>query len=121
MAKPNEILSPEEYKNYRNVRAVSVLFCLLGSILVLAGIPVAINPSLNPEIPRMGAAALAIVGLAGAVGGFAALRGQRHWAPLVYVIAALYIAGFPIGTILSLAIFKGLPGYLQSVDRLRVA
>src|SRR5262249_44396157 len=34
---PEDILSPSEYRNYRNVRAVAVLFVVLGSIICLAG------------------------------------------------------------------------------------
>ena len=64
---------------------------------------------------------MAFVGLAGAVGGIAALRGSRRWAPLIYIMASLYLFGFPVGTILSFVLFTGLRRYLDSVDRLRLA
>ena len=32
MAKPKEVLSPEDYTNYRNVRAAAVLFVVFGGI-----------------------------------------------------------------------------------------
>ena len=121
MAKPEEVLSPAEYKNYRNVRAVSVLFILLGSVLVLGGIGVAVgkNPSPDEQIPPAAGIGIALAGLAGAIGGVAALRGNRRWSPLVYVMAALYVFACPIGTILSLVLLTGLSGYLDSVERVK--
>lgn len=38
VARADELLTSVDYKNYRNVRAVSVLFILLGSILAIGGI-----------------------------------------------------------------------------------
>jgi hypothetical protein len=43
---------------------------------------------------------VALVGLAGIVGGVAAPSGNREWARMVYVMAAIYVFNFPIGTIL---------------------
>lgn len=121
MGHPQHVLGAEEYTNYRNVRAVSVLFVLLGSILMLGGIGLATNkePSPQQKVPLAGAIGIAVAGMAGAIGGFAALRGNRRWAYLAYGMAALYILAFPIGTVLSWAMFKGLPRYLESVERLR--
>jgi hypothetical protein len=119
--KPKEILTGEEYANYRNVRAVSMLFVVLGAVLVLGGIAASVGDQsksrdrIEPEI----AVVLALVGLSGVVGGIAALRGNRRFAPMVYVMAALYIFGFPIGTILSIVMFRGLSGYLASVEKLK--
>ena len=121
MAKPEDVLSASDYKNYRNVRAVSVLFVLLGSILVLGGIGLATDKNRIPEEQMHPAIAvgIAVAGLAGAVGGVAALRGSRRWAPLVYVMAAVYVFGCPIGTILSFVMFAGLSRYLDSVELIR--
>jgi hypothetical protein len=121
MADPKEVLSPDDYSNYRNIRAVSILFVVLGSILVLGGIGLAFDKerSSQEQIHPAIAVGIAIAGLAGAIGGIAALRGSRRLAPLVYVMAALYVFGFPIGTILSLVMFKGLSRYLNSVERVR--
>jgi hypothetical protein len=123
MASPKDVLSPDDYSNYRNVRAVSVLFVVLESVLVLGGIGLALdeNKRSQEQIHPAVAVGIAIVGLAGAVGGVAALRGSRRWAPLVYVMAALYVFGFPIGTILSIVMFKGLSRYLGSVERIRAS
>lgn len=121
MANPKDILGPDDYANYRNVRAVSVLFVVFGSVLALGSIGLALDEKKRSEeqIHPALAVAIAIAGLAGAIGGFAALRGSRRWAPLVYVMAALYVFGFPIGTILSIVIFKGLSRYLDSVEQIR--
>ena len=58
-------------------------------------------------------------GLVGIIGGIAALRGNRRLALLIYAISAVYLFCFPIGTILSIVIFIGLPRYLISVERLK--
>jgi hypothetical protein len=100
---------------------VSLLFVAVGSVLVLGGIGLVLDEKklaeeqMHPAI----AVGIALVGLAGAIGGVAALRGSRRWAPLVYVMAALYVFGFPIGTILSIVMFRGLSRYLVSVERIR--
>jgi len=119
MISPKNLLEPKEYKNYRNVRAASYLFVLIGCLIFLGGIGVAVEDSEQSEMPRPVAVGFAVVGLAGAVGGVAALRGNRRWARLVYVMAALYVFGFPIGTLLSIAMFRGLSGYLDSVERIK--
>jgi len=120
--KPREVLSKEDYSNYRNIRAVSIFFSIFGSILFLAGIMVATFKAPNDQEamhPAVGIV-LGIVGLTGAVGGIAAFRGNRRWAPLVYLMAALYMLNFPLGTILGYAMCKGLSRYLASVERIRV-
>lgn len=121
MVSPKDVLSPADYANYRNVRAVSILFVLLGSVLVLGGISTATQANPNPErqIHPALAFGVAAVGLAGALGGIAALLGNRRLAVLAYVMAAVYVLVFPIGTILSYVLFTGLGRYLDSVERLR--
>ena len=123
MARPEDVLSETAYTNYRNVRAVALLFIILGSILCLAGISlVAGNERQNTDqIHPLLALPLVAVGLAGAVGGVATRRGSRQWAPLVKVMAWLYLFAFPIGTILSYTLLSGLPKYLKSIDRIREA
>lgn len=119
MTEVDKILSADEYKNYRNVRAVAVLFILLGSVFVLAGLALMQDSDAGEKMPTAVAIGIALVGLAGALGGIAARRGSRRWAPLVYVMAALYIFAFPVGTILSYVMFTGLSSYLDSVDRIK--
>lgn len=123
MAKPKDVLSPEDYLNYRNVRAVSVLFVVFGSVLALGGIGLAFDEDRRSqeEIHPALAVGIAVAGLAGAIGGIAALRGSRRWAPLVYGMAAVYIFGFPIGTILSVTMFRGLSRYLDNMEQIRAA
>lgn len=125
MAKPKEILSRDDYRNYRNIRAVSVLFALLGSIFVLGGTTLLcahIGLLHVNELPHPGVALIMVIaGLSGAIGGIAALRGNRRWASLIYAMAALYVFAFPLGTILSVVMFTGLKRYLDSVEQVRAA
>jgi hypothetical protein len=127
VANPEDVLNPSDYRNYRNIRAVSVLFIVFGSILAL-GLVIAITgqppESRRPgeeELPRWAAALGGIVGLFGAVGGIAARRGNRRLAPLIYVMAFFYLFAIPLGTIMSYVMFKGLPRYLDSVQQLRTS
>jgi hypothetical protein len=55
------------------------------------------------------------------VGGIAALRGNRQWAKLAYVMAVPYLLGFPIGTIMSYIMLSGLSRYLDSKERIKQA
>lgn len=111
---PEDILSPSEYRNYRNVRAVSKLYVVLGSLIALAGLAALTdkeNPAPDKAPPAFGALLL-VVGLCGAFGGIATLRRSKRWAPLVYVMGVLYILAFPLGTILSYVLLSGLSKYL---------
>jgi hypothetical protein len=121
VANPKDVLSADEYSNYRNIRAVSLLFAILGSLLVFGGTVGAIakNPDPRNQLPVAAAVCMVIVGLTAAVGGVAARRGSRRLAPLVYVMAALYVFGFPVGTILSIVMFRGLSRYLGSMELLK--
>ncbi|HVU63967.1 MAG TPA: hypothetical protein VHC70_08320 [Phycisphaerales bacterium] len=139
MAEAKSILSAEDYTNYRNIRAVAVLFVLFGLILALAGTLIAINgepkaqyseaeppPTLrlrsdapSPPLPAAFYVGMAVVGICGTIGGICTLTGVRKLAPLIYVMAVPYLLGFPIGTILSVVVLKGLRGYIKSVDQIR--
>jgi hypothetical protein len=123
MAKPKEVLSKDDYKNYRNVRAAALLFVVFGCIFGSGGILLATDPKPPPSqnSPQAVNIGMAIVGLAGAVGGIAALRGSRRWAKLTYVMAVPYLLVFPIGTIMSYIMLSGLSRYLDSKERVRKA
>jgi hypothetical protein len=62
-----------------------------------------------------------VVGLAGAIGGVAVFIGNQRWSKLVYVMAALYVLAFPLGTILSAVMFIGLGRYMNDISRFRQA
>ena len=123
MPKPKEVLGPEDYNNYRNVRAAAVLFVVFGGIFACGGIGIAAEKKPDPrrDIPPAVAIGMSIVGLAGVVGGIAALRGNRRWAKLAYVMAVPYLLAFPIGTIMSYIMLSGLSRYLDSKERIKKA
>jgi hypothetical protein len=104
VAEPRDVLNPKDYRNYRNIRAISVLFIIFGGLLALGGLVLAFaepSPEMRAskeEVPTWAAALIAAVGFFGVIGGIAARRGNRRWAPLVYVMAAFYILSFPVGT-----------------------
>ncbi|HEV3081869.1 MAG TPA: hypothetical protein VGY66_18965 [Gemmataceae bacterium] len=79
------------------------------------------KPEPQRDVPPAAAIGIAIVGLAGVVGGIAALRGNRRWAKLAYVMAVPYLLGFPIGTILSYVVLSGMSQYLDSKERIKQA
>jgi sulfite exporter TauE/SafE len=118
-----DILSARDYRNYRDVRAVAVLFVVLGGVLVLGGMALIARkkPERGRETHPALAIAIASLGATGVIGGIATLRGNRRWAPLVYLMAGLYLFAFPIGTILSYVMLSGLSRYLDSTERIRLA
>jgi len=118
-ADPREVLSDSAYTNYRNVRAVALLFVVFGSILVLAGVSFLVQGGRNQEMHPGVSLLLAGVGLCGVVGGIATRAGNKQWGLLIKVMAWLYVLGFPIGTILSLTLLSGFSQYFKSIDRLR--
>jgi len=117
---PQKILNPVDYRIYCTVRVVAVLFVLLGGALVLGGIAMLAEISSKgwKGIPLF-EAAFACVGALGVVGGIATLRGSRRWSPMIYVMAVLYLFGFPVGTILGYVMLSGLSRYLDIVERIR--
>ena len=124
MAKPDQVLSKDDYENYRNVRAAAVLFVVFGFLFGTGGVLVATTdpkPAPGQNHPPAVYIGMAIAGLAGAAGGIAALRGSRRWAKLAYVMAVPYLLVFPIGTIMSYIMLSGLSRYLDSKERVRKA
>jgi hypothetical protein len=123
MANPKKILSKRDYENYRNIRAISVLFVIFGLILFVGGIQIAlrVGGGAKSEVPRPAAAVMAICGIAGFVGGIAAIRGRKRWSRVIYFMAILYLAAIPLGTILGFIMLSGLSRYLTSAERLKVA
>lgn len=98
-----------------------MLFVLLGAILAFGGTALALGGAEDEETSPVVWGVMALAGVAGVVGGIATFRGNAKWAPLAYVMAALYLFMFPIGTILSYIMLTRLSGYLRSVKRLREA
>jgi hypothetical protein len=120
MAEPKQVLSPTAYKNYRNVRAVAILYVFVFSLAVLGAIALAFGgkSGSGDEIPPAVSIGVALVSLAGAIGGIAVLRGNKRWAPLVYGVAVLQLVNFPLGTIFAYVMLTGLSRYLRSVEEL---
>jgi hypothetical protein len=122
MAKPKEILSPEDYTNYRSVRQAAVVLIVLGGIFVIIGIGNLTKQKRDPlrDPPALGIG-MAIFGLAGVVGGIAVLRGNRRSAKLAHVMSVPYALVFPFGTIAFYIVHSGLSRYLDSKERVRKA
>jgi hypothetical protein len=120
LASAKEILSPQDYRNFRNVKAVAVLFILLGGVLALGGIA-GIAQTILGGGTKIGPfeAGLACVGAAGVVGAISILRGSRRWAPVIYAMAVMYLFVFPVGTILSYFLLSGLSRYFDSEEHIR--
>ncbi|PAW81396.1 MAG: hypothetical protein B9S33_16710 [Pedosphaera sp. Tous-C6FEB] len=124
MGKPKEILNPADYSNYRNVRAAAVLYIFLSVFLVLGGIALLLSspePEQPKPVPPVVAIGLAAAGVAGFVAGLAIRRGNRRLTPLIYTVGFLYLIYFPIGTIVSVVVLRGLARYLNSADEVKNA
>ncbi len=117
-----DFLNPVDYRNYRNIRAVSILFVILGALYAFAGIMVLMVKPPNPDtlpLPIAVGSIITIVGLSGFVGGIAVLNGSRRWSKLAYVLAIIYLFAIPLGTILGVVMLMGLSRYLMDVQRFR--
>lgn len=80
-----EFLDPTAYGNYRNIRAVSICFVVVGAIYALGGFAaLSVKPPDpgSPPIPIVFCLILGLVGLSGFFGGFAALNGDPRWSTL---------------------------------------
>lgn len=81
--KPDQVLTRDEYKNYRNIRAIALLFILLGTIFLLAGVMVVTKPDDKAkqkdeeELPLIAKILVPILGFCGVLGGIAIRRGER--------------------------------------------
>ena len=124
MTKPKEILNSSDYSNYRNVRAAAVLFIFLSVFLVIGGLALLLAPP-EPEqqkpVPPAVAFGLTVAGLAGVVAGVAIRRANRRLTPLIYTVGFIYLLYFPIGTIVSAVLLRGLARYLNSADEVKNA
>lgn len=124
MTNAKEILNPADYSNYRNVRAAAVLYIFLSVFLVLGGIALLLSspePEQQKPVPPVVAIGLAAAGVAGFVAGLAIRRGNRRLTPLIYTVGFLYLIYFPIGTIVSVVVLRGLARYLNSADEVKNA
>ncbi len=90
--------TPDQTRIIRNIRAICILYVFFGSIAVLGGIGIlcANNEKISPVI---GCVPLAL-GLAGVISAIGVLRRRTWGIPFCQIISALYLMGFPIGTIL---------------------
>lgn len=90
--------SPEQLRIGRNIRAICILYMILGSIAVLAGAGLLLERS--GEVSPPVALLVAALGLAGVVSA-AGVLGRRAWGiPFCQIVSGLYLLSFPIGTIL---------------------
>lgn len=124
MTTAKEILNPADYSNYRNVRAAAVLYIFLSVFLVLGGIALLLSspePEQQKPVPPVVAIGLTAAGVAGFVAGLAIRRGNRRLTPLIYTVGFLYLIYFPIGTIVSVVVLRGLARYLNSADEVKNA
>ncbi|HMN42902.1 MAG TPA: hypothetical protein PKE29_18830 [Phycisphaerales bacterium] len=122
MADAKSVLSPEDYKNYRNIRAIALLFVVFGGLWALVGTALAIKAEpAGDDLPSAFYAVMAVVGGLGAIGGFCTFTGIRRLAPLIYIFGFAYLLAVPIGPILGYVLFKGLRKYLNSVEQVRAA
>lgn len=122
MANPEKELSPSDYSNYRNIRAISVLYILLSFIGIICGIQIALRTPKTVELwdlPVAAGIAITLACIGGFAAGIATLQGSRPWARLTYVMSVLYLFAIPVGTILGAVMLLGLSGYLDSMDRLK--
>lgn len=90
--------TPKQIGIVRNIRAICILYILLGAIAVLAGTALFFDDS--GEIPRVAAGLILVLGLCGVVSAVGVLRRKSWGVPFCQIVSAVYLLNFPIGTIL---------------------
>ncbi len=120
---PDEILSPKEYLNYQHGRIFAGLYMLFGGMLAVVGTWLAVSPGPDPkqQFPPAGAIVLAVAGLAEVIGGNGAMQGKRGQARLMFVMAAVFVFGCPVGTIITFLMILGFSRHLNAAEKLRDA
>lgn len=124
MKRPKEVLSPEDYTNYRNIRAIAILYLPLAVCLLLIGfgtafIDMGVGAKPAAFVIKYTFSFLVVLwGLAGLVGAVAVLQGSTKWSSLVWTVGGMYMAFFPLGTLLSIIFFRGLKKYYLSIDEI---
>ena len=117
MLKQSDFPEPSDYKNYRNIRAVAILYVVLGWLILTSGVVVSMiefKPGVEGP-PGWLTYLMIALGLCGQIGGLAVLVGARRLSMVIYGIAIFYLFVFPVVTILSMVMINGLPKYLRNL------
>ena len=97
---PNEVKTvPEKSRTGRNIRAICILYIVFGAVAVLAGIGFLVDPKGADVPPAVGWAVL-FGGSFGVISAIGVLCKKMWGIPVCQVVSALYVLGFPVGTIL---------------------
>jgi hypothetical protein len=117
----DEILSPKQYLNYQHGRILAGLYILFGCMLAVVGVWMAVTPNPNSKEPIPPAVGIvcAIAGLSGMIGGVGAMQGKRGQARLMFVMAAVFVFGCPVGTIITFLMVLGFSRHMDAAERLR--
>jgi hypothetical protein len=92
-------ISPEMAKTARNIRAICILYIVLGAFLMFIGIIFTLNFKEAAIYPLVGIIAF-ITGCAGLISAIGVLRKCSWGVPVCMIVSAFYLLNFPIGTIL---------------------
>ncbi|MBA4190067.1 MAG: hypothetical protein C0467_18945 [Planctomycetaceae bacterium] len=121
--KPEDILTPKQYLDYQHGRILAGLYVWFGLMLVPTGIWLTLShdPNAKQQMPPLVGIIIAGAGLSGVIGGIAAFRGDRAGSRLMFVMAAIFIFGCPVGTIITILMLLGYSRHMDASDRLREA
>ena len=91
--------SPEPSRVARNIRAICILYVVFGVIAILAGISMLSDPK-GTEVSPGVAWAVILGGIIGVISAIGVLRKTTWGIPVCQIVSAVYLLGFPVGTIL---------------------
>jgi len=119
--KSDYLLSSDENSNYRSIRAIAWLFIVKGLFYLWCAY--VLLPENSFEYDRRYSPYIEILilvwGIMGVVGGIVTLYGERKVSVLMYACAIAFLLAFPLGTLLSMVMLRGIGKYLQSVEKLQ--
>ena len=90
--------SPSLNRVARNIRAICILYIVLGSLFALGAFAMLIVD--NAGVPGPFESLVLVLALCGVVSAVGVLRRSRWGIPFCQLVSALYLLNFPIGTIL---------------------
>src|SRR5688572_23847514 len=84
---PKLLLDKASYKNYRNIRAVALLYVLFATTIIFTSE----KKWAEDDNPVLIGVTLPILTVSGIFGGLAVRAGNRRWSPIIYLMAIFYL------------------------------
>src|SRR5262249_6192386 len=100
--RPQDVLSPEQYSNYKHGRLLAGVNIFFAIILLLGCLATLAKTEPNEDVPPAAFYVMIGFAFAGILGGYFMFRGDRSAARIIYFFAIPILLGIPIGTLIGI-------------------